>query len=79
MRTDRLYYVEPLSPQLRVGLGIDKLRADPNIFARPADTSFEHIAHAQLAADLLRVDRFVPVAERRITRYGAATATFSIF
>ena len=36
--------------------------------ARSPDAPFEHIAHPQFAADLLRVDRLVPVGERGIAR-----------
>ena len=60
--------VEALGPKMRVGQGIDQLGVDSNPVARPPDASFEHIAHAQFAADLLRVDRLVPVRERGISR-----------
>ena len=48
--------VEPLGPNMCVGRGIDQLGIDAHLISRPRDASFEHIAHAQLAADLLRVD-----------------------
>jgi hypothetical protein len=60
--------VEPLRPQMRVGLGINELRVDADLFIRPLNASFEYISHAQLAANLLCVDRFVPVGERGIAR-----------
>src|SRR6516164_4972671 len=53
---------------MRVALGIDQLGVDANLLARPLDAAFEHIAHPQLAADLLRVDRFVLVGEGAIAR-----------
>jgi hypothetical protein len=59
---------ETLGPQMRIGLGIDQLGTDADLVARPPNASFEHIAHAQLAADLLGIDRFVPVRERGIAR-----------
>ena len=60
--------VEPLGPEMRVGLGIDQLGVDADLVARPPDAPFQHIAHAQLAADLLRVDRLVLIGERGIAR-----------
>ena len=53
---------------MRIGLGIDQLGIDADLVARPPDASFEQVAHAKLAADLLRVDWFVPVSERGIAR-----------
>jgi len=51
-----------------VVLGVDQLDVDANLVARPADTAFEHIAHTELAADLLRVDRIVPIGESGVPR-----------
>ena len=51
-----------------IRLGIDQLSVDAHFAARPPDASLEHIADAQLAADLLGVDPFIPVSEGRITR-----------
>jgi len=53
---------------MRVGLGIDQLNSDADLVARPANASFQHIAHAQLAADLPRVDRLVPIGEGGVAR-----------
>jgi len=53
---------------MRVGLGGDKLGVDANLVARPPHAAFQYIAHAQLAADLLRVDRLVPIRECSTTR-----------
>ena len=58
--------VEPLRPQMCVSCGIDQLRVDADLVARSTDTPFEYIAHAKLAADLLRVDRLVPISESGI-------------
>jgi hypothetical protein len=41
--------------------------ADPG--AGALDAAFEYIAHAQLAADLLRIDRPAPVSERSISAH----------
>jgi hypothetical protein len=49
-----------------VGLGVDQLGSDAELVARPPDASFQHIAYAQFAADLLRMDRLVPIGERSI-------------
>jgi len=48
------------------GLGVDELGSDAQPAARPLDASVEHITDAQLAADLLGVDRFVPIGESAI-------------
>src|ERR1700737_2138350 len=53
---------------MRVGRGIDQLGVDAEVVARSPNAPFEHIAYAQLAADLLRVDPLVPVRERGIAR-----------
>jgi len=60
--------VELLGPQMRIRLGIDQLGVDAQFAIRPPDAAFEDIAHAQLAADLLGVDCFVPISERRVAR-----------
>src|SRR5260370_25993779 len=60
--------VEPLPPKMRVGRGIDQLGVEAELAARSPDAPFEHIAHAELAADLLRIDGLVPVRERGISR-----------
>jgi hypothetical protein len=53
---------------MRVGFGIDQLGGDANPVSRPLDFSFRHIAHTKLAADLLRVDRPVPVGKGGVAR-----------
>ena len=60
--------VEPLGPQMRVGRGVDQLGTDADLIARSPDAPFEHITHAQLAANLLRVDGLVPIGEGGIAR-----------
>ena len=51
-----------------IRLGIDQLSVDADLVARATDASFQHIADTKLAADLLRLDRFIPVGERGIPR-----------
>ena len=53
---------------MRIGFGINQLGSDADPGSRPLDLPFEHIAHAKLAADLLRVDRLVSVSESGIAR-----------
>src|SRR5215471_794327 len=60
--------VQPLRPQMRVGLGVDQLDADADLAARPPDASFEHIAHSQLTTNLSRINIFVPVGKSGISR-----------
>jgi len=43
-------------PKMRVGLGIDQVGICPHFVARSSNASFEYVAHAQLAGDLLGVD-----------------------
>ena len=51
---------------MRVGRGVDKLRGDADLVTRPAGAPFQHIAHAQFAANLLRVDRLILIGERSV-------------
>ena len=60
--------LKPVRPQMRVRFGIGELGVDANLFARPLNAPFEHIAHADLAADLFRIDRLVPISERGVAR-----------
>jgi hypothetical protein len=54
---------------MRVALGVNQLRINAELVARPPDAPLQNKAHAKLAADLLRVDRFAPVGEGSIARY----------
>ena len=60
--------VEPLCPKMRVCFGINQLGVDAHPSARPANASFQKVAHAQLATDLPRFARPVPVGECCIAR-----------
>ena len=47
---------------------IDQLRVDADLIAGSFDTASKHIMDTQFAADLFRVNRFVPIGEGRIGR-----------
>src|SRR6516162_2432185 len=59
--------VESLSPQMSIGFGVDQLRIDADLVARPPDAAFEYEAHPQLATDLLGVDPLALIGERGIS------------
>ena len=58
--------IVPLGHDVVVGVGPDQLRRDPHPMPRFAHAAFEHIAHAQLLADLLDVDGLALVGEGRV-------------
>ena len=51
---------------MRAGEGVDQLRGDAHPAAALPDRAFEHIPHAELAPDLLHIDRSTLVGEARI-------------
>ena len=53
--------LEPVGPDMGAGLGRDELRVDLHFLAGAAHAAFEQIAHAELFADRLRVDRLADV------------------
>src|SRR4051794_16458394 len=55
--------VVTLGPHMVPGLGFDQLCSDADAGAGFAYAAFEHIAHAELASDLLHVDRATLVGE----------------
>ena len=59
---------EAFRPQMRPGGGIDQLSGDAHPVRGLAHAAFQHVAHAQLAADLLYVHRAALVGEARIAR-----------
>ncbi len=59
--------LEPVRPDMRAVLTIDQLHVDLNLIAHPPHAALEHIANAQVAADLLRVDGFPLVSERGVS------------
>ena len=62
-REVRAIGVEPVGPEMRAGFGIDQLRVHPNLVTGPPHAAFEDIANAELAADLLYVDRLALVGK----------------
>ena len=58
--------IVPLRPDVIPGLGLDELRGDADTITGLAHAAFEHIAHAELAPDLLHLDGLAPVGEARI-------------
>ena len=55
--------IEPLGPEMPAAAGIDELRRDAHAIAGLADAALEHKAHAQVAPDLLHIDRPALVGE----------------
>ena len=58
--------VEAVRPEMRAGCGIDELPGDAHPVCRLAHAAFEHVAHPELAADLLHVHGPALVGEARI-------------
>ena len=63
---DRL--IEALGPEVVAGLGVDKLHVDAHPIAAALHATLQNIAHIQVAADLLNIDRFAFEREGRIAR-----------
>jgi hypothetical protein len=42
---------------MRAGFGVDRLHVDAHSVAAALHAAFEHVAHVELAANLLQVDR----------------------
>jgi hypothetical protein len=57
-----------LGPEMTAGAGVDELRVDAHDAAYPAHAALEHVPHAELAADLPRIDRFALERERSVSR-----------
>ncbi len=62
------FAVIAFGPNMRSRCNIDELRGDAHTISRFANTSFEHVANAKFASDLLYVDRPALVGEGRIAR-----------
>ena len=54
---------EAIGPEMRPGCRVDQLPGDADAVGGLADAAFQHIAHAQLAADLLHVHGAALVGE----------------
>ena len=59
---------ETVGPQMRAGGRVDELPGDANAVRGLADAAFQHVAHAELAADLLHVDGAALVGEAGVAR-----------
>ena len=66
--------VELFGPEVRAAVGVDELGVDPHLVAARLNRAFQHIAHAQILADRLGVDRLALVGEGRIARDDEAVA-----
>ena len=53
---------------MSVGFRVDELRIDAYQVARPPNTSFQYLAHTQLAADLTGDNRPVAIGESGVAR-----------
>ena len=60
------FAVHAVGPESGAGLGVDQLPGDAQPVAGLAHASFKHVADAELAADLLHVDRAALVGEAGI-------------
>src|SRR5205085_11940367 len=60
--------IEMFRPEVNAGGSLDELAGDTHAVRRPAIAAFEHIAHAELAADLANVDSPVLESKARVTR-----------
>ena len=55
--------VELIGPQVGAAVGVDELGVDPHLIAGRLHRALQHIAHAQLPADGLGVDRLALVGK----------------
>ena len=60
--------VELFGPEVRAAPGVDELGVDPRPIAARLHRAFENIAHAQILADRLGVDRLALEGHRRVAR-----------
>jgi hypothetical protein len=60
--------VVALGPDVLASLGLDQLRSDADAIAGLAYAAFEHIAHTELAPNLLHIDRAALVSEAGVAR-----------
>jgi hypothetical protein len=60
--------VELFSPQMSAAAGVDELGVDPHPIAARLHRAFENIAHAQILADRLGVDRLALEGHGRVAR-----------
>ena len=67
-------FLEPIGPEMRAGLAINKLRVDAHLVLVALHRAFENIAHAQFFADLLGVDVLALEGEGGVARDHEAVA-----
>ena len=60
--------VELFGPEVRAAAGVDELGVDPHPLAARLNRAFENIAHPQILADRLSVDRFALEGHGRVAR-----------
>ena len=60
--------VEPVRPQVVAGDGVDELDIDAHSAAAALNASLKDVAHVEIAADLLGVDRLAFVSEGGVAR-----------
>jgi hypothetical protein len=71
--------VELFGPEVSAAAGVDELGVDPRPIAARLHRAFENIAHAQILADRLGVDRLALVSHGRVVRddEGAADTRYA--
>ena len=67
-------FLEAVGPEMRAGFGVDELRVDAHPVLVALHRAFEHIADAELLADLLGVDVLALVGEGRVAGDDEAVA-----
>src|ERR1022692_5110861 len=60
--------VVALGPEVPACYSVDELAGNPDPITCLTHTAFEHVAHAEVAAYLLRVDRLALVGKGRVAR-----------
>ena len=58
--------VEPLRPKMAAGFGVNELHVDAHAVPAALNAALEDIAHVQVAADRLHVERLALVSESRV-------------
>ena len=66
--------VELIGPEMGAAPGVDELGVDPHLIAARLNRAFQHIAHAQILADRLGVDRLALVGKGGVARDDEAVA-----
>ena len=57
----RCLAVVVLSPQMRVGAGVDQLRVDANFISKPPDASLQEIRHVQFVRNFSQISLVIPI------------------